>query len=185
MEITEKKVKTKTRQTTGSPVLSYKIVSIFTSLMAISSSSFPSNEECYMIASYFDSALSYTGKNPEPNKITIQNRCLQHKFRFGAILKLTAMPQPGIRAMVFSYHNKIQIYFEKTTDGNHHLRVVKTDEVIPLIHDFVIGTTPRWILIWYELTSSKSEIAIRQAYSWDLDENQKKTHTLGKRSNCD
>ena len=149
------------------------------------SSSFPSNEECFMTASNFESRVSFTGKNPDPNKITIQNRCLKDKFRFGAIIKLTETLQPGEKAMVFSYHNKIQMYFQKTSGGNNYLRVAKTDETNPLLFNILIGTPPRWILIWYELTSSKSEIAIRQSYTWDLDENNKITRIFGKRSNSD
>ena len=137
--------------------------------------------QCAYISKSGYSLVPYTGVQSDPNIATHANVCgTTNKFRVALIFKLTAMPATGTTAIVFSYYDKIKIYFEQVS-GKNYLRVWKHDEPSPgVIHSFEIFGANRWFFVWYELSNTKSEVAMRHSYPWDLEEHRKQTYTLCK-----
>ena len=176
-ETTKKAVKN-----TAKPIKTlYKAILLQLTLIFSAGCNYAQNEECMMTSPNFVDPPTFSGTNPEPRKQKYRNTCRTNKFRFGAILKLSAMPDLGSKGLIFAYHKTLKIYFERVGEANE-IKVWKYDELggNGEIHRVVIGSGERYILIWYEVTQTTSQIAVRQASDWNLEESLKKAYTFSK-----
>ena len=142
---------------------------------------FPTGDHCSFLQGSDSSSITLTGVDGDSNSRDRDNPCQSNQFRVAILLKADAMPATNKKAQIFSYYNKVKIYF-KNQNGRYQLRVWKQGEAGDgVVHKYHVAGADRWYFLWYELSSTKSEIAIRHTYPWDQDENQKETKNLGKK----
>ena len=100
---------------------------LLTTLIHITVTSFPPPGKC----SYYilPSAKTFTGQANDPQAIQNTNNCPQSSssFRVSILAKLTADLLPKDSAILFAYHNTIQVFIKRNGAG-HKVEVFKTGE---------------------------------------------------------
>ena len=157
------------------------IKAIAISLITIITKAFPSNGECGFHYQPGTSLKSFYGEYQDSNSFSNTNPCgTLNRFRLAAIIKIIGMPSSSKTGQIFSYHNKVKIYLQ-VSSGKNYLKVWKDGEPNSgIMHSFQIGAPSKYLLLWYELSATKSEIAIRHSYTWELEDQRRSTHTLSK-----
>ena len=133
------------RKHTASPKIS-RILQILSTLI-LSSFSYVENDECKMLSSSYEDYNTLRGLNPDSNKAEHANTCKGNKFTFAVIFYLYGVNGQAKKGLVFSYHNKVKIYFQKLSSGAYELRVWKQGEPGDgVIHRFDMGGQKRFFL---------------------------------------
>ena len=143
---------------------------------------FPSEGHCGIV--YMDTGLKlFDGKANDPKVFSKANKCGGlNKFRVAILVWIIDLPlASGQKDIIFTYYDRLKIYLVTVGNNEYNLKVWKKNEPGDgIIHAFRVGAKDRWFMIWYEIDSTTSTIALRHAFPWSTEDYKKATATLSK-----
>ena len=147
------------KQRVGSKII---FVSLLLAGYSIASSYPPTGKCSYYI---LPSTKTFSGVANDPQAIQNTNNCPQSSgsFRVSILAKLTADVPASESAILFAYHNIIQVFIKRDGVG-HKLEVFKTGEVNGgLLFSEPIGKLNWEFFVFLQVTNTEAHLALR---SW-------------------
>ena len=140
-------------------------------LISLTASSFPPPGKC----SYYilPAPRTFFGQTNDPQAIQNTNSCPQSSssFRVSILAKLISNVASGESAILFAYHNLIQVFIKRDGTG-HKLEVFKAGEGNGgLILSEPIGKLNWQFLLFLQITPTEAHIALRSSknFAYELD----------------
>ena len=158
-------------------------VLIYQLLFSLAMASFPPPGKC----SYYilPSAKTFTGVANDPEAIQKGNNCPQStsSFRVSILAKLTGDVPTSESAILFAYHNIIQVFIKRDGAG-HKLEVFKTGEANGgLLFSEPIGKLNWKFLVFLQITPTEAHLALRSWKNYAHEFHRKWKVSFGKFSN--
>ena len=127
---------------------------------------------CGFISEQFHDRKIFEGVQNDPEAISYPNdACTNNQFRIALFFRPYSKPPEGTSALIAAYSDKIKIYLETLPNGDCELAVSKTDEPqFQNLFNFKLGALPRWVFLWLEVSSGKSEVAFKDGIFIDDDD---------------